>query len=670
MHDVRAHRHFALDVVLVHYRTRAVPVVLMLAAVPAFLPQALTPSDLFGMPSAYVPNVALPATAYAERVARTIAAESGDLQVPAAQPDGPEARPVTQAVAATSGMSAASTAGIYDPAAIPPVAMAAYTSAAQRTDAKFPGCHLSWSVLAGIGAIESGHALGAGAANPGWNGIATVPILGPVLDGSNGFAAVPDTDGGKLDGDPHWDRAVGPMQFLPSTWRVYGVDADGDGVANPEDIRDATAAAGEYLCAGGLDLDDPTQLAAAVYSYNHADWYVSAVLTVADRYAAAGPLTAGAPDQAVVQAALTFAYQRLGVDYQWGGTGPRYDCSGLTQAAYRAAGISIPRTSEQQWSSLPAVADSDLQPGDLVFFNPGEFVPGLPGHVGIYIGNGQMVDAPRTGAVVRIEPIAGFGTYLGARRPSLLGPGGAAGPPVIVAASTPSPPGARPPTSSGRPGQQPPGQQSGAPGGSTNPGQSQNPPGPAGTPPGQGGTPPGQDGTPPGQQGSPGQPGQPAGGQQGAPGNSGDAPGQQGQQAPGQPQNPAGPGATPPGQGGTPPGQQVSQPQSGQQGTPGNSGSAPGRQQDAPGQQGAPGQPGQLPPGQQGQPQSGQQGTSGNNAPGTSAPGNSGTAPGQRDQQGQTPPGQQPGGPGQSQAGTPGQGGGIFGFGIRWGRGR
>jgi cell wall-associated NlpC family hydrolase len=124
--------------------------------------------------------------------------------------------------------------------------------------------------------------------------------------------------------------------------------------------------------------------------------------------------TAGGVSRMQAVGAVAFARAQLGKPYVYGATGPNaYDCSGLTLAAYASVGIGLPRTSQQQWSVGTPV--SALQPGDLVFFNP---TSTGPSHVGIYIGNGQMIDAPRTGAYVRIDNIAGFGTYLGARRVS------------------------------------------------------------------------------------------------------------------------------------------------------------------------------------------------------------------------------------------------------------
>jgi hypothetical protein len=167
------------------------------------------------------------------------------------------------------------------PLGIPGVVLDAYQFAQRSLSALRPGCHLSWSVLAGIGRIESGHASD-GRVDAFGNTLG--PILGPRLDGSPGVAAIPDTDRGQLDGDTVWDRAVGPMQFIPASWRSIGVDGNGDGVANPNNIYDATVSTGIYLCAGGADLADPVQLQAAVFRYNHSAAYVDIVLHWAQAY--------------------------------------------------------------------------------------------------------------------------------------------------------------------------------------------------------------------------------------------------------------------------------------------------------------------------------------------------------------------------------------------------
>jgi cell wall-associated NlpC family hydrolase len=119
--------------------------------------------------------------------------------------------------------------------------------------------------------------------------------------------------------------------------------------------------------------------------------------------ASASGAVSDSPAGAVV---VAYARAQLGKPYQWGGAGPdAFDCSGLTQAAWRAAGVAIARTSEQQWQTLPHISLDELLPGDLVFFNSGEFRPGLPGHVGIYIGASAYIDAPHTGAVIRVDQL-------------------------------------------------------------------------------------------------------------------------------------------------------------------------------------------------------------------------------------------------------------------------
>jgi hypothetical protein len=167
------------------------------------------------------------------------------------------------------------------PLGIPGVVLDAYQFAQHTLADARPGCHLSWSVLAGIGRIESDHGSD-GRLDAFGNTLG--PILGPRLDGSPGIAAILDTDHGMLDGDTQWDRAVGPMQFIPSSWRIYGVDGNGDGAANPDNIYDSTVATGLYLCSGGANLSDPVQLQAAVFRYNHSAAYVDAVLQWARAY--------------------------------------------------------------------------------------------------------------------------------------------------------------------------------------------------------------------------------------------------------------------------------------------------------------------------------------------------------------------------------------------------
>ena len=163
------------------------------------------------------------------------------------------------------------------PLGIPGIVLQAYQRAQQNLAVSDPSCHLPWYLLAGIGKIESSQAENG---EVDANGNTLRPILGPVLNGTNGSAAIPATAlSYRLTGDPTWQRAVGPMQFLPSTWVEYG------GTGNPSNIFDAAMAAGRYLCAGGRDLSDPAQQAQAVFSYNHSNSYVAKVLLWANAYA-------------------------------------------------------------------------------------------------------------------------------------------------------------------------------------------------------------------------------------------------------------------------------------------------------------------------------------------------------------------------------------------------
>jgi hypothetical protein len=167
------------------------------------------------------------------------------------------------------------------PLGIPGPARQAYDKAAALLATQMPSCHLPWYLLASIGRIESNHGNG-GQVNA--KGDTLTRILGPVLNGA-GFAAVADTDHGVYDGDTQWDRAIGPMQFIPATWEQYASDGNGDGVKNPHNFYDAATAAGKYLCSGGLDLSNPQQRGIAVFRYNHSESYVRTVLIWAEAYA-------------------------------------------------------------------------------------------------------------------------------------------------------------------------------------------------------------------------------------------------------------------------------------------------------------------------------------------------------------------------------------------------
>lgn len=160
----------------------------------------------------------------------------------------------------------------------PLVALDAWVKASESAP-----CRTEWWMLAGISKIEGRHGT-FGGGHLGARGYPSVRIIGPQLNGSPGLARIGDTDGGHWDGDTTFDRAVGPMQFIPSTWARWGHDGDGDGVADPFTIYDAAGAAARYLCAGRSDLTQEPQLRAGYFSYNHSNFYVAAVLAAAHGY--------------------------------------------------------------------------------------------------------------------------------------------------------------------------------------------------------------------------------------------------------------------------------------------------------------------------------------------------------------------------------------------------
>jgi len=171
--------------------------------------------------------------------------------------------------------------------AVPPQVMTAYVRAASRVVELSPGCAgMSWAILAGVGAVESRHA---GNRTIETNGDISPQLVGPRLDGSGvggNVTPVADTDGGSLDGDLEYDRAVGPMQFLPETWDRWGRDGNEDGTSDPHNIFDSTLGAAAYLCGDApVDLADRAQLSLAIGRYNNSASYVADVLAYADIYA-------------------------------------------------------------------------------------------------------------------------------------------------------------------------------------------------------------------------------------------------------------------------------------------------------------------------------------------------------------------------------------------------
>ncbi|WNV82288.1 lytic murein transglycosylase [Umezawaea sp. Da 62-37] len=200
-------------------------------------------------------------------------------QVPQAGPAGPDA----------SGPDPMDewTRKVSEKTDIPRRALRAYALADLVMRAQAPSCRISWSTLAGVGRIESHHGFINGA-KLGEDGMPSIPIVGIPLDGRPGVKAIGDTDGGRLDGDPTWDRAVGPMQFIPTTWVKYALRANGDGRApDPQNIDDAALATARYLCSGSRDMGSSEGWWAAVYEYNNSVEYGQNVFSGADAYARA-----------------------------------------------------------------------------------------------------------------------------------------------------------------------------------------------------------------------------------------------------------------------------------------------------------------------------------------------------------------------------------------------
>src|SRR5580658_9276299 len=257
----------------------------------------------------------------------------------------------------------------------------AWYQAAAQTCAGLP-----WQVRAGIGTVESG----------------------------NGQSGAPGVHAGA-----NFAGAEGPMQFEPATFTEYAVNADPGEPLSPYDPQDAIWTAAAMLCANGARGGTTAGIRQAVYAYNHATWYVDEVLAWAAKDAQ--PVTASP----VAAQAIAYAEQQIGKPYVWGADGPdAFDCSGLVYAAYASAGVAIARTTFGWRQDGPVVALSDLEPGDLLFYAGSDGTATDPGHVVMYLGAGQIIQAPEQGEDVQTDPVDLAGVIVATRPADLSTQGG------------------------------------------------------------------------------------------------------------------------------------------------------------------------------------------------------------------------------------------------------
>ncbi|MEU4098501.1 bifunctional lytic transglycosylase/C40 family peptidase [Streptomyces sp. NPDC026673] len=235
-------------------------------------------------------------------------------------------------------------------------------------------------------------------------------------------------------------QAQGIAQFIPGTWATHGVDGDGDGDRDVWDPADAIPSAASYDCELARYVEDvPGSLtenmlaaynagayrviqAGGVPRIRETQNYVRIITTLQKSFAA--PVGAVAPSRQAA-GAIYYAQEKLGTPYLWGGNGTpeqggRFDCSGLTKAAYHSVGIELPRVANDQWNAGPHPKRDELLPGDLVFFANDLTDPRSIHHVGIYVGGGYMINAPYTGAVIRFDKID-TPDYIGATRVTAAG---------------------------------------------------------------------------------------------------------------------------------------------------------------------------------------------------------------------------------------------------------
>jgi cell wall-associated NlpC family hydrolase len=285
---------------------------------------------------------------------------------------------------------------------IPLRAMVGYAKATTKLSKDVPGCHLSWVTLAAVGKVTTDH--------------------GRARGGQLGTTGALDKPLGTIEVRDFYDKVVstanaaGPLQLAPSIWAKYQASASG-GKPDVQNVDDAALTAGRALCADGHDLSQGQPWWDAVSTLQPAPLFLHRTLATVNVYGTVGQGSA-APNAAVLSA-VNFAIDKIGLPYIWGGNGtggndPGFDCSGLTTAAYGSAGVKLMRTADTQYRSVPHVTEPQL--GDLIFY--GEPTTKIH-HVGLYIGNQQMIDAPQTGQAVQVHSYRRDGDdYAGAGRPT------------------------------------------------------------------------------------------------------------------------------------------------------------------------------------------------------------------------------------------------------------
>ena len=235
--------------------------------------------------TAIVPLAILSAAWTASLAGVSAGSASADPDSPGVLPDGTVLPTAAIEAPASVGDSFARTTAVTPGSAsgIPQAALSAYQRAESVINQADRSCNIPWELIAAIGRVESDHGRFGGNMLDD-QGVARPGIYGIALNGKNNTQNISDTDGGQYDNDTRFDRAVGPMQFIPSTWSVVGVDGDSDGTRNPQDIDDAALATAVYLCSGDDDLSVEKGQRASVYRYNHSNEYVDLVLSIMQAY--------------------------------------------------------------------------------------------------------------------------------------------------------------------------------------------------------------------------------------------------------------------------------------------------------------------------------------------------------------------------------------------------